>query len=372
MLLAMSPRIQQAVKVLTSLATALIGGYVFRLLHIPIPWMLGPMIAVLIGSSIFKDRYRWPGQFRNVALGIVGYTIGLSLTAAALHQMAIQLPSMIGMTVLLMLLCGSLAYLVSKVSGVNFKTSLLGSIPGGLTQMVILAEETEGINLTIVTITQVIRLMMIVVCVPLLVFSPIMGNHRSDVADAAISAASSASWSGLFPNILLFAAVSAACALLGDRIKFPTAFFLGPALGTAALQLLGVHGPPLPSLLICAAQVMIGVNVGLMLKPGQLDRKLQTISLAIVSGLLLVIGSFGLSALFASLQPVTQSTALLSLAPGGMDQMGIIAHEIGADLSIVAGYQVFRTFFIFFAVPPLLRLFFKYSASQRAPRKKAT
>jgi uncharacterized protein len=38
--------------------------------------------------------------------------------------------------------------------------------------------------------------------------------------------------------------------------------------------------------------------------------------------------------------------------------MGIIAHEINADVSIVTCYQLFRTFFIFFAVPPLLRAIF--------------
>jgi len=53
---------------------------------------------------------------------------------------------------------------------------------------------------------------------------------------------------------------------------------------------------------------------------------------------------------------VSEATGLLSLAPGGMDQMGIIANEIHADLSIVAGYQLFRMFFILFVVPPLLRI----------------
>lgn len=177
---------KKTVKLIITLMTALLGGWLFKLLHIPIPWLLGPMIAVLICSNVFKERYAWPTPIRNAGLVIVGYTIGLSMTATALHEMAIQLPSMLLMTLLLMLLCVALAFLVSKLSGINFKTALLGSIPGGLTQMVILAEETEGINLTIVTVTQVIRLMMIVVCVPLLVFSPIFGNHKA--AEASIAA----------------------------------------------------------------------------------------------------------------------------------------------------------------------------------------
>jgi uncharacterized membrane protein AbrB (regulator of aidB expression) len=54
-----------------------------------------------------------------------------------------------------------------------------------------------------------------------------------------------------------------------------------------------------------------------------------------VSGFILIAGALGLSLLLTKLQPVSQATALLSLAPGGMDQMGIIAHEVNADLSMV-------------------------------------
>lgn len=342
----------------------------FNLLHIPIPWLLGPMIAVLIASNVFKERYAWPTPIRDSGLIIVGYTIGLSMTGSALHEMAIQLPSMLLMTLLLMVLCVTLAFFVSKLSGINFKTSLLGSIPGGLTQMVILAEETEGINLTIVTVTQVIRLMMIVICVPLLVFSPILGNHHTLDTTIPTFVNSTASWGALMPNIFIFAVVSVGCAWLGNRIKFPTAFLLGPAIGTALVQLMGLQGPALPSSLIQLAQIMIGIHVGLMLKPTELSNKLRTISLAVASSLLLLFGALGLSFLFMKLHDISVSTALLSLAPGGMDQMGIIAHEVNANLSIVAGYQLFRTFFIFFAVPPLLRMLFKYHAGKRQLGKK--
>jgi membrane AbrB-like protein len=340
------------------------------LLHIPIPWLLGPMIAVLIGTIAMKGRYDWPSPIRNSGMIIVGYTIGLSMTSSALHEMALQLPSMLLMTLLLLLFCSGIAYVVSKLSGNDYRTSLLGSIPGGLTQVITLAEETEGINLMVVTVTQVIRLMIIIIVVPLIVLSPMFG-HVIEAAKtaAAIPVSASASWSGLLPNLIIFAAVSIVCALVGARIKFPTAYLLGPAIGTAILQSFGLVGPPLPSILINIAQLMIGTYVGMMLKPNQMPRKMKTIGLAIGSGFLLVVGALGLSILLTKLQPVSKATGLLSLAPGGMDQMGIIAHEIHADLSIVAGYQLFRTFFILFAVPPLLKLIFKLMPGKKAEQQ---
>ncbi|SDX38198.1 AbrB family transcriptional regulator [Paenibacillus sp. CF384] len=356
----------------SALLTALIGGLAFKLMHAPIPWLLGPMIAVLLGTNLLGRTYKWPMQARNAGMIIVGYTIGLSMTAEALREMSYQLPSMTLMIVLLLLFCTGMAYLVSKLSHTDFKTALLGSVPGGLTQVLALAEETEGVNLTVVTVTQVIRLMMIIICVPLLIFNPFFGQAHTDGAAAAsqsIAAAAAADWSGLFPNILLFAPVSVACAVLGNKVNFPTAYLLGPALGTAILQLSGFQGPALPSLLIDAAQFMIGTYVGLLLKPQQLPNKLRTISLAIGSGLLLILGASAFGFVLTKLHPISMPTALLSLAPGGMDQMGIIAHEIQADLSIVAGYQLFRTFFIFFAVPPLLRMLFNYSLKKRKKLK---
>ena len=353
-----------------TLATAIAGGFVFDLLHLPIPWLLGPMIAVLIGSNLLREHYAWPGRIRNGGMIVVGYTIGLAMTSAALREMVRHLPSMLLMTVFLLLFCAGLAFVVSKLSDADYRTALLGSIPGGLTQVVTLAEETEGIDLTIVTVTQVIRLMMIIICVPLLVFSPIFetaGKGAADTAPAAVQTV--VSWSSLWPNGLAFAAVCVVLALVGHKIKFPTAFLLGPAIGTAIIQLTGLHGPALPSALINAAQLAIGTNVGLMLKPGRLTHKVRTFSLAIGSGLSLIMGALGLAYLLTTFESVSAATALLSLAPGGMDQMGIIAHEIGADLSMVAGYQVFRTFFIFLAVPPLIRLLFRFLDGRAAARQ---
>lgn len=349
---------RRAFHILISLLTAIAGGVLFMLLKLPVPWLLGPMIATLIGGNLLKQHYEWPGQIRNAGMIIVGYTIGLSLTAPAMREMSGQFPSMLMMTLLLLLFCAGMAWIVSRISGINYKTILLGSIPGGLTQMLVLAEETEDINLTVVTVIQVIRLMMIIVCVPLMIFSPLFGNgfaagNGPGVAEAA------AGWDGLFPNLLYFAVACTVCGILGQKIRFPTAYLLGPTIITSVMQFAGLQGPALPDLLTNAAQLMIGIYVGLLLDPRKLSNKLLTLSLAFGSSVVLIGGAYGISLIFAYVESVSGSTALLSLSPGGMDQMSLIAHEVGADLPTVAGYQLFRTFFIFFAVPPIFRLIFK-------------
>jgi uncharacterized protein len=350
---------------LLTLGTALLGGYLFQWFKLPIPWLLGPMIAVLLGSLIWKGHYVRSGNTRNAAMILVGYTIGLSLTGSALRSMSHQLPSMFMMTALLLFMCIGFAYLISKLSGIDFITLLMGSIPGGLTQVITLAEETKGADITIVTVYQVIRLMMIIILVPLLIFSPLFGYHHgvqpgsADPAHTAVAGAVHLA-SGRVLELIVFLAVAVLCALLANRVKFPTAFLLGPAIGTAIMQFVWQQGPPLPHVLVNAAQLVIGSYVGLMLKPGALQNKIKTFACALLSGVLLIAGAFMFALLLMWTQSLSLSTSLLSMAPGGMDQMSIMAHEINADLPMVAGYQLFRTFFIFFAVPPLFRLFYKY------------
>ena len=73
----------------------------------------------------------------------------------------------------------------------------------------------------------------------------------------------------------------------------------------------------------------------------------------------MVLFSVGLSMLLVQFYEITPSTSILSLSPGGADQMAILAHDVHADLAMVTGFQLFRLLFIFFAVPPALRFIFK-------------
>ncbi|MGJ7909915.1 AbrB family transcriptional regulator [Neobacillus sp. LXY-1] len=339
-----------------TLLIAFIGGIIFHKLNTPIPWLLGPMTAVFIGSRFGKVQFYWPSWIRNIGLVIVGYSIGVSFTKKALVQIVAELPSMLLMTLLLVLFCAGIAVVVSKLTGVDYPTVLTGSIPGGLTQMLTFAEEMKGIDVTTVTFLQVARLMMIIFCVPFLIFGPLF--HNENKLTTGMIHSEVAVTDSFFPKILLFAVICVVFAFLTKKLRFPTPYMLGPILGTAVVNVLGFAGPSLPSALLDLSQFMIGGYIGLLLKPEKLEHKVRIISLAFISGITMIIGSLGLSLLIMHFGHISPSTSFLSIAPGGMDQMGILAHEINADLSMVTGYQLFRLFFIYFAVPPMLKWFF--------------
>nr|WP_233567863.1 AbrB family transcriptional regulator [Cohnella faecalis] len=228
-----------------TLFVAIVSGLLFDLIHMPIPWLLGPMLGTLAVSKGIKSiPMFWPGSVRNAGLIIVGYSIGISFTLETLKEIGRQLPAMALMTLLLLLLCLLIAILAARLTDIPFPTVLTGCIPGGLTQIVSLAEETKGIDVTIVTFLQVTRLMMIVVFIPILAFGPLFGSVAeagAGIGASAVDTVSSAS-SALFPEIAVYAVVCTGCALIGQKIRFPTAFLLGPMIAAAVLHISGCKG----------------------------------------------------------------------------------------------------------------------------------
>ncbi|MGE6613056.1 AbrB family transcriptional regulator [Peribacillus sp. NPDC076916] len=344
-----------------ALLTAFIGGSLFSLVGLPIPWLLGPLAALLIASRFKNVKLIWPVSMRNTGLIIVGYSIGISFTKSSLSDMISHLPSMLILTTLIVLVCVCSAFVMSKYSGVDYPTSLTSSIPGGLSQIVVFAEEMKGIDITTVTFFHVTRVIMVVFLVPLLIFSPIFAaKSTNDSSDNVIP-----EWSDLFPLIFLFALICFLAARIGKIFKLPAPYFLGPVIAVAAVGLFGLQGPPLPPSLLDISQFMVGGYIGLLLKPEQLDNKRKTLLLALMNGLILICATIFFSFLLTQYYDLSTITGFLSLAPGGMDQMGIIAQEVNADVSTVTSYQLFRMAFIYVAVPPLLRLVLKLSLRKK-------
>lgn len=340
---------------ITAFLIALAGGLVFSFLSIPVPWLLGPMSAILIANRFKGISLYWPRALRDTALILIGYSIGLSFTRSSVENIAENLPAMLFMTVILVASAALISKVFSLISGVDYPTVLTGSIPGGLSQMIIFAEEMKGINITTVTFLQVSRLLMIVFVVPFIIFGPVFNISHTNTELAGSAQI------GFEPIIMpvVFLIVCILGVLIGKKLRLPTPFLLGPILGTGFLTYAGLTGPTLPSSVMDASQLMIGGYIGMLLKPEKLERKSLTITLALFSGFLLVMESLLLSFFLSDALNINIVTSFLSLAPGGMDQMGIIAHEVNADLSIVSGFQLFRLFFIYFAVPPILRWYFK-------------
>lgn len=53
-------------------------GFFFHALSIPIPYMLGGIIAAFVAKTFIDPLTKWPSLWRNMMMSVAGYEIGRS------------------------------------------------------------------------------------------------------------------------------------------------------------------------------------------------------------------------------------------------------------------------------------------------------
>ncbi|WP_274308964.1 AbrB family transcriptional regulator [Solibacillus daqui] len=321
---------------------ALIGALIFSALSLPIPWLLGPIFSVLIAQFFIKDRLRWPAVLRNTGLIIVGVAIGQQFDLALFSDFKSLLFFMVIVNLILFGFCLGIAWVISKTTGLSFKTSVAANVPGGLSQLVLFAEEEGDVNLTAVTYFHIIRVLGVVLFIPFLVSGHVVSGGAIPVSVDA--------W-----QVVLLILVAAALVPLGKKIKLPVAHFLTPILVIIVLKLFSIEAAPMPSDVLHVAQILIGAYIGLLLKPETLRLPVKVLVGGIASTISMIALTYGTSILIANYLDLSFATSFLSTAPGGLDQMGLLAAAVHADISVVTVFQLFRLLFIFLCILPLIK-----------------
>jgi membrane AbrB-like protein len=355
-----------------------LGGVLFTLLHVPLSWMLGPLAAVIAWTSLTRRRLTWPNGLRNAGLALLGYSMGLSFTIESARQISSQLPTMLTATLLTIAFGLCTAFITARQTGISTASSVIGSIPGGLTQMVVLSDEVEGSDTAVVAFMQTIRLLAVVFVVPFCAVHGLAGGVGSGLAAAGSQTGGAAAlWASLAAGAEAVAGRPLFCGLLvvgvvasvwlAVKLRFPTPHFLGPILAVGLITVAGMEPPHLPSLLIILAQWSLGISTGLGIKLNSLSNWKRLLPYTLVGSIGIVAFCVGLSYVFSLLQPISLLTAFLGTSPGGMTEMGVTATLVGADVSLVVAYQMFRILFILFVVPYMLRWGFRRFGGKSKP-----
>ncbi len=323
------------------LLIALAGSLVFNLLHLPLPWLLGSILAVLLSQFLIRGELSWPPVLRNTGLLIVGVAIGQQFDLSLFNGMGLLLLYMAVLNVALLFFTIVLAIWTSRWTGMPLKTSLTGSIPGGLSQLVLFAEEEKDVDLAAVTFFHVVRVVAVVLVIPFIV----SGHIVTDGGEGET-----------FNMWLIPVFGLAACSVwLGLKVKMPVAHFLTPVLFVIVIHMLGLETPPVPASLLHMAQLLIGAYIGLLLKPHMIRLPNKVLVAGLVNAGALIVATYVGSVAVQWLLGYSFATSFLSTAPGGLDQMGLLAAAVGADISTVTVFQLFRLLFIFLVVLPLLK-----------------
>lgn len=337
------------------LLIALVAGLLLFYFRIPIPFMLSGIIAAsFLKFCIWKDM-RWPISWRNAGLMVAGYGIGHDFTRETLVRMSEQLIGVFGASFVAIGISLLVAWVTYKYTFANLLSCVMGMLPGGLNQMMLMADEDPRVDANVVVMQQTIRLFGVVITVPFLVIH---------LLGASVSARGLLSNPGLNPGMhwLVLFPIAWAGAYLARKIKMPTSALIGPIMATAIVSIVfDAELQKAPPILMNIAQMNIGLYMGCMLDKERLFRTRLLLPYAIVGTLLIIGGSVVMAELLSRYYGIPIVTSFLAMAPGGVAEMCLAGMSMGADVSLILTYQIVRLLMMNLTVPFFIHKYFDES-----------
>ncbi|GAB2575070.1 AbrB family transcriptional regulator [Gracilibacillus alcaliphilus] len=326
-------------------AVSLLMAGLFYLIHIPLPWILGPLTAIFLLNSWWKVPLQQSKWILRISFLLTGAQIGTTFTDETLGKVLPYFFPFLIMTIIIIFVCIQSGKWLAVHGNIGHATGVLGSVPGGLSVMLEMSDSMKA-NTGMVAIFHTIRLMGVLLLVPLLATFLFSFSNETFIIEETTTSLNG--WS----IVLLFVLFGIAYLF---RFKMPAPFVLIPMLVIAVLRIASVPVSDIPIGLYHFAQLSIGIHLGLSITVADLKKvgRLSFVFFLFSAGIILLAVVFGY--ILSHWSNLTFATAMLSLAPGGLVEMAITAHEVDADPAIVGSLQLIRMLIISLLLPFILR-----------------
>jgi membrane AbrB-like protein len=238
--------------------------------------------------------------------------------------------------------------------GLNRATTYFAGAVGGASEMTLLAERAHG-RTDLVAASHSMRLLIVTVLIPFGVqFSGLHG------LDLLANGPREVNWGGL----CLLGLAACAGAMVLERLDRANPWFMGALLASMGLTMAGVELSAMPRVLSNAAQLVIGVSLGVRFTPSFVHtapRWLASVAIGSVGMIVLCAVFAWLLALLTGLHPATM---MLATAPGGIAEMSITAKVLQLGAPVVTAFQVCRLITVLVLVGPLYRWLYDKNVAQ--------
>lgn len=320
------------------------GSTLFILLNLPLPWLLGSIFAISIAIRFENIQILSPKVFSPPARILIGLTIGSAFTPEILSLIPTYMFSILLVIPFTVLTIIFGTYYYHKILKYDLKTSYLGSMPGGVIEMVIIGEEI-GANTSKITLMQSSRLFFVVVSLPFIIqyifHIDISGNKLLTTSIKNIDLLE-------FFYIFVF---GYAAALTAKKLKLTAAYLIGPMIISIILYSSGFFSTPIPDELLKFIQIVFGTIIGFTFRGVSLKVIYQTLfeTFGHFFILMFLCGVF----IFISYQIFNFEilSILLAFGPGGQTEINLIAILVGANLPYITLHHIVRIFIVMNIAP---------------------
>ncbi len=328
----------------------LAGGLAAYFGGLPLPWMLGPMIANTV-AALLHAPIAGPDRLRGWVIPIIGVMLGSGVTAQVLGMLGLWAITLALMPVFLGI-AAFLSYSVyRRLGGYDPVTAFYAAMPGGINEMLLLGAAAGGDERRI-ALAHAARVLLIIVFVALF-FGAFLGVTTGGQGVAK--------WVGLQDITPSDYAILSLCAVLGvflgKMLRLPAAPVFGPMILSGVAHVAAWVTVPPPTLFVIGAQITIGTIIGTRFVGATFAEVRRDVGLSAVASFLMLIVAVIFAEGIVLLTAIPLAQAFLAFSPGGLTEMSLLTLALDQDVAYVSVMHIVRITLVIAIAPFVFSLF---------------
>lgn len=341
---------------LTTIISVTVIGYLgyllFRKVKMPAAGLTGSLFANAVITALGVKWASLPIALNIFLQTIIGVMIGSQFNKEKIKQIKkLALPSLlVGLWMITIGLC--IGYLIANISDIDIGTALFSAVPGGMSEMSVLAM-MYGLNVPIVVLFQFLRIVMVYFTVPII--AKYLNSKVNEPSEKDVINCTSSELNGNKEyNVILTILIGVLAGYTGWILNIPGGTIIGSLIAVGGLRSSGVKLKALPKKYVVAAQIGLGTTLGITFTPEVAKSLTDMLGMTILFSFIIVLNGLILGFVVHKLFKIDLITSLLACAAAGVSQMSAIALDMDADAVIVSVVQSIRLVAIVLILPPII------------------
>jgi uncharacterized protein len=311
------------------------GAAVFVAASLPLPWFLGALTATMI-ASILDWPISPPKQLGTLLRAILGVAVGAAFTPELLARGAPILVSLAFIVPWLALIIGTGYVIFTRATALDSRTAFFASVPGGMSDMVLLAEDM-GANARAVTLIQLSRNVLVVFALPLYL------QWHDGLSAGRQAFAAQSHFFDLTPGTALeLILLGVAGTWAARRLGMAGAALVGPMILSGIVHASGLTQATVPFEIMTPTQILLGILIGAQFRGLTWLEFRTTLAAGLAFTAILLVLTPLFTALVVLASGLSPLLTVMGFAPGGQAEISLLAFALHLDVAFVALHHLAR------------------------------